>query len=75
MTIKTKVLPYEQVMALPKPKHKKPLRQNPVLKLLIKVLSMPAMYKSGFTVNRINMDKLGKKEPCLILMNHTSFLI
>ena len=73
MTIKTKVLPYEQVMALPKPKHKKPLRQNPVLKLLIKVLSMPAMYKSGFTINRINMDKLGKKEPCLILMNHTSF--
>ncbi|MBP3347839.1 MAG: 1-acyl-sn-glycerol-3-phosphate acyltransferase [Clostridia bacterium] len=73
MTIKTKVLPYEQVMALPKPKHKKPLRQNPVLKLLIKALSMPAMYKSGFTVNRINMDKLGKKEPCLILMNHTSF--
>ena len=29
---------------------------------------------SGFTYRTEGMEKLGKKEPCLILMNHTCFL-
>lgn len=74
MTIKTKELPYEVVAALPRPKHKKPLRQNPALKYLVKVLSIPAMMKTHFELNEINMEKLGKKEPALILMNHTAFI-
>ena len=74
MAIKTKELPYEVVAALPRQKHKKPLRQNPALKYLIKILSIPAMMKTHFEVNEINMEKLGKKEPALILMNHTAFI-
>ncbi len=74
MTIKTKALSYDQVMALPKLKHKKPLKQNALLKHLIKLLSIPAMLKTGFSVNKIDMDKLSKNEPALFLMNHTAFL-
>ena len=43
-------------------------------KLLIKIISIFDLWAVKFKCNKINIDKLNKKEPCLILMNHSSFL-
>ena len=74
MKIKVKSLPYEQVMALPRPKHKKPLRPLGLLQLVVRVLAIFDLVPTRFTYTCEGMDKIGKKEPCLILMNHSSFI-
>lgn len=74
MKIKKRDLPYAQVIQLPKTKHKKPRRPSLLLHGLIRALSVPELLATRFSVNRIGMEKLGKKEPCLILMNHSCFL-
>ena len=71
-TIKT--LPYEQVMALPRPQYQKPRKPNIFWRTLIRILSFFGMLGSGFHYTSEGMDQIGKKEPCLILMNHTCFL-
>ena len=74
MKTKKRDLPYDKVTALPKQKHKKPCRPFWPLHALIRVLSIPELLATHFRVNKIGMEKLGKKEPCLILMNHSCFL-
>ena len=74
MKIATKKLPYEKVMAKKRPKHKKPLRPMFLLQLVIRVLAIFDLLPTHFTYNTQGMEKLGKKEPCLILMNHSSFI-
>ena len=74
MKIKTKQLPYSKVMALPRPAHKRPLRPNMLLQTVIRVLAEIDLFSTGFTYTRHGMDKIGKNEPCLILMNHSSFI-
>ena len=70
--IRTKKLPYEQVMALPRPKHMNPLRPHIFFRALIRVLSAPTLLKIGYTVHRERMELIGDR-PCFILMNHSSF--
>lgn len=65
---------YEEVIALPKEKHFKPMRQNIFFRVLLKVASSFDLGTTHFKCNEIGMDKLGKDEPCLILMNHSSFI-
>lgn len=74
MNIKTKQSSYEQVMALPRPKHKNPMRPLFLLQLLIRVLAIFDLAPTRFTYRRHGMEKIGRKEPCLILMNHSSFI-
>ncbi len=75
MKIKTKQCSYEEVMALPRPKHKKPTRPWLVLRLLIRVLSIGALWKTKFSYRISKEDRRRlKKQPCLILMNHSCFL-
>ncbi len=74
MKIKTKELSYEKVISLPAKKHKLPVKPNPALKLLIKKLADSDLKKAGFTYKNINMDKYKEGTPCLILMNHSSFI-
>ena len=73
MKIKTKRITYEQAMALPRPKHKKPMRPWWLLQTLIRILSIPDMIATRFTFNKAIKKEL-PKEPCLILMNHSSFI-
>ena len=73
MKIKMKRMPYEQAMALPRPKHKKPLKPWWILGLVIRILSIPDMLITRFTVKKERMGLVGK-QPCLILMNHCSFI-
>lgn len=74
MKIKTKKKSYAEVMALPREKHKRPLRQLAVVRKFLNLVSTVAMIPIPFTYEKIGMEKLGKKEPCLVLMNHSCFM-
>jgi len=74
MKIKTKTMTYDQVMALPRPAHKKPYKPSIILQTVIRIASLPSLWGTKFHYNTYGMEKLGKKEPCLILMNHSCFL-
>lgn len=73
MKIKTLKKSYDEVMALPKPKHKKPMRPWFILRSVIRVLALPDMWQTKFTYSFPDKDKL-PKGPCLMLMNHSSFI-
>ena len=74
MKIATKKLSYEKVMAKKRPRHTKPLRPMFLLQLVIRVLAIFDLLPTNFTYEMHGMEQLGKKEPCLILMNHSSFI-
>ena len=74
MKIKTKKSTFEKVCALPRPKHRNPLRPNMLLQTVIRVLSIFDLHPAKFTYRTHGMEKLKKNEPCLILMNHSCFL-
>lgn len=74
MKIATKRSTLEKVMARKRPKHKKPLRPNFLLALVIRILAIFDLLPTSFTYTWEDREKLGKKEPCLILMNHSSFI-
>lgn len=65
---------YEEVLALPRMKYKKPIHQLAILRPILKVVCWFLLKLTGFTYEKIGMEKLGKKEPCLVLMNHSSFI-
>lgn len=67
-------LPYEKVMALPPRKLQKPVKPAPFWRWLIKTLAKSDLKATHFKANFIGMEKLGKKEPCLVLMNHSCFM-
>lgn len=74
MKIKTRVMPFEKVCALPKPAHRKPLRPNMILSTAVRVLAEWDLIPARFTHTTEGMEKLDPKEPVLILMNHSSFI-
>ena len=74
MKIATKRLPLEKVLTKKRPKHRKPMRPLFLLQLLIRVLAILDLTPTHFTYTTEGMEKLGKHEPCLILMNHSSFI-
>ena len=65
---------YEKVNAMKRTKHRKPLRPVFLLQVLIRLLSLLDQWATGFTYRTHGMEKIGKEEPCLILMNHSSFI-
>ena len=74
MKITTKQASYEEVMAKKRPRHKKPLRPMLFLQILVRILSFLDLRSTNFTYTAEGLEKIGKKEPCLILMNHSSFI-
>ncbi len=73
MKIKNVVRTYDEVMAIEPPKRYKPKKPNIFWRTLTKVISQPALINSHFKGTQIGMEKLGKDEPALILMNHSGF--
>lgn len=73
MKIKTKKLSYEKVMALPREKHKNPVKPSIFFRTLIRVVSIFDLVAAKFTFTKKNMEKAGDG-PYLILMNHSSFI-
>ena len=74
MNTKVKKMPLEKVLALKKEKKFKPKKPNLFWRTLIKILSSKDLKSTRFQLEKSGMERLGKKEPCLILMNHTSFI-
>ena len=74
MKITTRRLPYDKVMARKRPAHKLPLRPNFLLQSVIRILAIFDLAPTHFTYEKHDMEKIGKNEPCLILMNHSSFI-
>ena len=72
MKIKTMRRTYDEVMALPRPKHTKPWKPTLLFRTVMRIASAPDLWATHFTYTR---DKKSEpKEPCLILMNHSSFI-
>ena len=74
MKIKVRNMDYRAVLSLPQKRHKRPARQSGFFRLLLYILSIFELKKTHFTCKKIGMERLGKKEPCLVLMNHSSFI-
>lgn len=74
MKITTKNASFAAVMAKKRPKHRKPLRPLFLLQIVVRVLAIFDLWPTKFTYRTHGMEKIGKKEPCLILMNHSSFI-
>jgi len=72
MKINTLKKSYEEVMALPRPKHKNPRKPSLLLGGVVRLVSLPTMRKIRFSYTTERMELVGDK-PCLILMNHSSF--
>ena len=64
---------YEDVLKQPRLKHKKPKKPSRILATVVRVGSAPTLKKIKFSYTEERMELVGKKEPCLILMNHSSF--
>ena len=65
---------YQDVLAKIPKKAKKPSRPSFFFRTLIRAVSLPDLMATGFKYESFGMEKLSSKEPCLILMNHSSFI-
>ncbi len=72
MKIKTRAMSYDEVLELPRLEHKKPLKPSRLLATVVRLASIPTLYKTDFSYTTERMELVGDK-PCLILMNHSSF--
>ncbi len=73
MKIKQIQSSYDEVMALPKPPHKKPKKPNLFFRTLTRAASVPDLLSTRFSYTFPDKKEV-LSEPCLILMNHSSFL-
>ena len=75
MKIKVINKSYEDVLKMAKPAHKKPGKQWALLRIILRPVCFILLKMAGFTGYQTkDMDKLTPKEPCLVLMNHSSFI-
>ena len=73
MKTKVKQLEYEKVLALKPEKARKPVKPGVFWRWLMRVLGKGELAATNFKPRYIGMEKLGAREPCLILMNHSCF--
>ena len=74
MKVKNAYKDYEEVLKMKLPEHQKPKKPNMFFRTLMKVASAPDLIATGFKCKKEGMERLGKNEPALILMNHSSFI-
>ena len=74
MKIKVQEMELGQALAQADKRHQNPRRPLGVLRFLMKMLSEPELKATGFSYEEIGMEKLTPTQPCLILMNHSSFI-
>ena len=72
MKINTRNLTYEEVLELPRLVHKNPRMPSRFLATVVRIASLPTLWKTRFSYTTERMDLVGN-QPCLILMNHSSF--
>ncbi len=74
MKIKTKKMTYAKALEQLEKDMGKPKKPTLLFRLLVRIASFIDLAAVGFKYKEINMDRLGKREPCLVLMNHSSFI-
>ena len=74
MKINYKDIGFENTLKLVPKKMKPAKKPNILFKTLLKIVSLFDLLAVKFKANKIGMEKLKLKDPCLILMNHCSFL-
>lgn len=74
MKIKIIEKSYDEVMAIPRTKHKKPHRPDIFFRTLMRLVSIPDLKKTHFSYEKRGMERLGKRESALYLVNHSSFI-
>ena len=74
MKIKNRPLSYEEVLALPEQAHMQPKRPNMFFRTLLKAVGASDLKATDFTYETEGMERLGKDEPALFLMNHSSII-
>jgi len=74
MKIKVKNASYPAVCAMPPAKKRKTRNPNILLTTVVRIASLPELWATRFSYRKIGMERLKKKEPCLILMNHSAFI-
>ena len=73
MKIKTKQASYDNVMRLPRPEHKEPVKPNLLFRSLVRILAAGDLKDIDFSYTASRLEEIGD-EPCLILMNHSAFI-
>ena len=74
MKIKVKDMTLAEALAEPRAEHKPPVKPAPFFRWLLKTVSAGDLKETGFTLETAGMERLGKDEPALFLMNHSSFI-
>ncbi len=74
MKIKNAYRDYAEVAAMQLPEHIKPKSPNIFFRTLLKLVAIPELLSVRFKCRKVGMDRLGKHESALILMNHSSFI-
>ena len=74
MKIKVIKKSYEDVIRIKRPRHSKPKKPSILFRILLKLVSLPDILKTKFKCDKIGMEKLGRHENALFLMNHSSFI-
>lgn len=73
MKIPTKEVPYSYLKKLKKPKHRNPIKPLFLLSLIIRIIGIFDLISTKFKYTEYRMEEV-KGKPCLILMNHSSFI-
>lgn len=74
MKIKVRDCSYEEVMAKPTAPRFHPHKPNIIFRTLMYMAGLGELKKTKFTYTKTGMERLGKNQPCLYLMNHSSFI-
>lgn len=74
MKIKVIEKDYEDAISIEREKHKRPQKPNMFFRTLMRVAAAPDLRKTHFKSERVGMERLGKNDSALYLMNHSSFI-
>lgn len=74
MKIKVTEKSFGDVLLIKPDKHKRPPAQSPLFRKLLKLVSAANLKSANFKYREIGMERLAPGEPCLFLMNHSSFI-
>ena len=66
MKLKTIPKSYDEVVAMPKPKHRKPIRPNMFFRTLMRVVSIPDLAATDFTCEKSAWRSSAKRSPASI---------
>ncbi len=74
MKIKVVEKSYNEVMAMVREPHAAPQKPSLLFRTLLRVLSAPELISTRFHCRKIGMERWERRQPALILMNHSSFI-